>query len=389
MELIKKEFESFEVVDLVLNDDFKNLVSEMGDTNLMGYIKNSEGHEKEIRLASSIIIGIQQKNKFQSLELKFRLWKRIKNNHQKQKRYLIARYAAMLVLFLSLGGGTLFFIHQSPGIIELAKTNPVEYDQFKIILPDGKNIFLTGNVPVVKSVEEGKTILLNDSIIVNQKYSNGYNQLVVPYGRRGTVLLADGTEISLNSGSRLVFPTFFSGNRREVYLEGEGFFKVKKNADKPFYVQTDKFKVQVVGTSFNVQAYKMENLYNTMLVEGKVNMRQNDGIFPSMVELLPNQIASLSNSHDQIKVETITSTKEYISWVDGYLEFDNENIDNLLKKISMYYNIKIDMKTGTRLLKINGKLDLMDNAEKVIAGLAEMAKLRYRKQGENNYTLYE
>ncbi|MBN1905976.1 MAG: FecR domain-containing protein, partial [Deltaproteobacteria bacterium] len=245
----KKKYESFEVVDLVLNGDFIQLVSEKGDMNLNDFIENSEGHEQNIRFASKIILGLHQKKQPQSLDLKYRLWRRIQNNHRREKYFAVLRYAAILFLFLSLGGGILYWNNQPHRIVDLAESNPAEYEQFKLILSDGKNVFLTGSSPTVKSTDQGKTILLNDSVRINQP-SVGFNQVIVPYGRRITVFLADGTQVRLNSGSRLVYPPQFSENKREVYLEGEGLFNVKNNEDRPFYVQTDKFKVQVLGTTF-------------------------------------------------------------------------------------------------------------------------------------------
>jgi hypothetical protein len=388
MDSTQKKYESLEVVDLVLNNDFKQLVSEKGDVNLSGFIQNSEGHEQKIRLASKIILGLHLKKESQSLDLKYKLWKQIQNNHRRQKNIAILRYAAILILFFSLGSGILYWVNQPLKIVELAETNLVEYEQFKLILPDGKTIFLTGSNPTVKSTDQGKTTLVNDSVWINQS-AKGFNQLIVPYGHRSTVLLADGTQISLNSGSRLVYPSQFSESKREVYLEGEGLFNVKKNEDKPFYVQTNRFEVQVFGTTFNLQAYENEDLYNAVLVEGKVNMKLNKGLFPESVELLPNQMASLTENHEQIRLETISNIRDYTSWASGYLEFSNGNIEALVKKISMYYNIQIELKGNVKQLEINGKLHLLENPEDIVAGIAAMGKMSYRKEGGHNYILYK
>lgn len=387
MDSKKRKYESLEVVDLVLNNDFKQLVFEKGDADLNGFIYNSAGHEQKIRLASKIILGLHLKKESQPLDLKYRLWKQIQNNHRKRQYFSILRYAAIIILCLSLGG-VLFWANQPLHIVKLAESNHVEYGQFKLILPDGKTIFLTGNNPEVKSTNQGKTILVNDSILINQ-YPEGFNQLIVPYGHRSTVLLADGTKIFLNSGSRLVYPSQFSESKREVYLEGEGLFKVKKNEDKPFYVQTEKFKVQVLGTTFNLQAYKNADLYNALLVEGRVSIKLNKGVFPASVELRPNQMASLTENYDHIRLETVNSIRDYTSWASGYLDFNNGNIEALMKKIALYYNIQIDLRADVSQLKINGKLLLMDNPEDIVAGIAAMGKMNYKKEGEHNYILYK
>ena len=388
MDSTKRKYESLEVVDLVLNNNFKQLVLEKGDIDLNGFIENSTGHEQQIRLASKIILGLYLKKESQSLDLKYRLWKQIQNNHRRQRTFAILRYVAILILFFSLGSGVFYWINQPVKIVELAETNPVEYEQFRLILPDGKNIFLTGNNPIIKVTDQGKTLLINDSVRINQS-SDGYNQVIVPYGRRSTLFLADGTQVTLNSGSRLVYTPQFSENKREVYLAGEGLFNVKKNEKIPFYVQTDRFEVQVLGTTFNIQAYENEDIYNAVLLEGKVNMKLNKGLFATSVKMLPGQMANLTENHDQIRLESVSNIRDYTSWASGYLEFNNGNIEALVKRIAMYYNIQIGLRSDVRQLKINGKLQLMDNPEEVVAGIAAMGKMKYRKEGQNNFILYK
>ena len=80
-------------------------------------------------------------------------------------------------------------------------------------------------------------------------------RFIVPYGHKHSLILSDGTKVTLNSGSRLAFPSEFQDDKREVYLCGEGYFEVTKNPGKPFFVKTDNIDIKVLGTVFNISAY--------------------------------------------------------------------------------------------------------------------------------------
>ena len=109
----------------------------------------------------------------------------------------------------------------------------------------------------------------------------------------------------------------------------------------------------------------------------------------SYYDLFPNQMASLSGNEEVIKVESVNNSADYTSWASGYLEFEDGSFEALLKRIEMYYNVQIEVKGKVRQLKISGKLDLMDNPESIIAGVSAMVKMKYRKEGEHNFSLYE
>ncbi|HKJ41309.1 MAG TPA: FecR family protein [Sunxiuqinia sp.] len=388
MDLKKRKYESLEVVDLVLNEDFWQLVCENDGANLLDFIEGASAHRQNIRLASKIILGLQTKKQAQSLDRKYKLWMKIQGSQRRERNFSLLRYAAVLILLVSLGTGALFYVSQPPQMVEFADSNPTNFDQSRLFLPNGKDMDLGNSHPHVESVDGGKSIVLNDSIQVKQT-GMGFNQLVVPYGKRGTVILADGTRVEMNSGSRLIFPPQFTGDEREVYLEGEAYFKVTKNPKKPFFVHTDKFKVRVLGTTFNVQAYKKQNLYNTVLVEGKVKLTVNDQLFASSVIMKPNQIASLTDDNEHIDLEKVDNIGNHISWIHGYLEFKDENVEALLKRISSYYNIQVEIRGNTHQIRIDGKLDLKEDPERILSGIAVMSKMHYLKKGENTYLLYQ
>ncbi len=114
------------------------------------------------------------------------------------------------------------------------------------------------------------------------------NQIIIPYGKRSDITLADGTHIWLNSGSQLSYPSEFKTDSREVYLSGEAFFDVKANPNKPFYVITRDIKIKVLGTRFNVSSYNEDNTTQTVLLKGKVTTGKNK-IFAQTIDLMPGE----------------------------------------------------------------------------------------------------
>jgi ferric-dicitrate binding protein FerR (iron transport regulator) len=212
--------------------------------------------------------------------------------------------------------------------------------------------------------------------------------MIVPFGKRSSMELSDGTKVWLNSGSKLVYTPVFKGEIREVFLEGEAYFEVAKNADKPFYVRTVAFKIKVLGTKFNVKAYSDDNQSNTVLSEGKVSMKLNDQLFSKEVILSPYQKSTLLRNSDTFQISKVDDISKYTSWIYGYLEFDRENLADVLKSISRYYNINIELKLGDKPKIISGKLDLKTEHERMLNGLARLSNTRYTKK-EGKYLFFE
>ena len=208
--------------------------------------------------------------------------------------------------------------------------------------------------------------------------------MIVPYGKRSYIVLSEGTKVWLNSGSKLIFPPAFKGKSREVILEGEAFFDVTKNAEMPFLVKTEAFKIKVYGTKFNVQVYAQDRDYSVVLVEGKVSMNANNELKSQEVFLVPHQKASISSGHEEIEVTPVENTEIYTAWMDGYLTFMNEDVAVLLKRVSRYYNVDIKVELPKNTERIYGKLDLKEDLERVLEGIAFISKTKFEKR-ENSY----
>jgi ferric-dicitrate binding protein FerR (iron transport regulator) len=165
-----------------------------------------------------------------------------------------------------------------------------------------------------------------------------YAQVEVMYGQTGHLFLFDGTEVWLNSGTRIKYPNRFNRDERNVYIDGEAYFKVKPDKHLPFKVKTSQFEVEVFGTSFNVSAYSNEPEQSVVLVEGKVQINNTEG--KKLNELKPGQLAVKTSGDQNIKIEE-TETYMHTCWKEGKVVFEGEQLGEIVQKMERWYNVKI------------------------------------------------
>jgi ferric-dicitrate binding protein FerR (iron transport regulator) len=180
----------------------------------------------------------------------------------------------------------------------------------------------------------------DSSVISNQIV---YQEIKAAFGTQAKVELADGTTVFLNSGSKLRFPqTFDNQEQRKVVLDGEGFFTVAKNEKQPFIVEANKLDIKVLGTIFNVDAYADNELVLVTLVEGSVKLQDNSGAEnKDLMELLPNQIATLSLIDNTLVKTDVIDLHKYTAWVNGRIVFFGDPIQTVVKKLEKWYNVDI------------------------------------------------
>lgn len=227
-------------------------------------------------------------------------------------------------------------------------------------------------------VQKGGNIVLNETRQVEQKDKKddnaepALNQLVVPYGRHSLLTLADGTKMYVNSGTRVIFPNEFEGKTRNIFVDGEVYLEVARNEKIPFLVHTHQMDVNVLGTSFNVNAYEKDGKSEVVLVSGSVKV-QTKG--QKEAYLSPNQIYNYTNGASSV---AFVDAKEYTSWKDGYFIYRGELLENVIKQLSRYYNVSIDYDPAFSSIHCSGKLDLKEDVGQVIADLSDMFRLKVR-----------
>lgn len=160
-----------------------------------------------------------------------------------------------------------------------------------------------------------------------------------PAGQHVRISLNDGSQVDLNSGSRLIYPAIFSGGERRVKLVGEARFDVSHDEKQPFVVETFAYDVQVLGTDFNVIADEAKGRFATALFEGRVSIR--DQRSSERIVMEPNTVVRLENGY--LYVDELESRDEYL-WTEGILSFRNDSFDEIVEKLRKYYNVTIEIR---------------------------------------------
>lgn len=379
-----EHFKTYTADDFILDEDFREIVKNPCSDQLTEFLKYFPEKQKDINLAVQILRELQTKEFQQTKKRQEELWQQIIRKKKKRISMLYFRYAASIIMLIGIGSA-LFYNMRQKSIDEVVVVSRIPTDDALLILSDGKTIPINSEQSTVQYSSDGSGIIVNDSSGIAMPISgNEFNQLIVPYGKRSFITLSEGTKVWLNSGSRLVFPPVFKGKTREVVLEGEAFFDVTPNKDQPFFVKTDAFKMKVYGTKFNVQAYKQDKDYCIVLVEGKVSMNSTMDKQKKEIFLAPNQKSILAKGEETFEISVVENTEVYTAWIDGYLTFINEDVSDLLIRVSRYYNVSIESELPEHMETIYGKLDLKDDLERVLDGIAFISKTKYEKQG-NTY----
>ena len=153
--------------------------------------------------------------------------------------------------------------------------------------------------------------------------------------------LSDGTKVWLNSGSELQFPSIFNSEKREVILKGEAFFEVTKNEKQPFRVNTNELKVEVLGTSFNVVSFEDDTQAEVVLVTGKVALSSEKGQnVKEFGNIIPGQRAVYKKESQEVITREVDVAK-YIAWRDGNLIFQDDSMEDVVKRLSRWFNVEI------------------------------------------------
>lgn len=386
-------YKLFTEVDFILDEDLKKLVKGglVDGLNLEQFNELLPEKKKEIVYAVEILKGLTTVKNYSSEARKAEILHSILQTKKKHFRLSVIRYAAGILAVIGLGISILFLSNHQNELAKFASTTNIESENAELILSDGKRVEIDSKQSKIEYAVDGNSVSLNDTSKVKQGQSSSdesLNQVIVPYGKRSSILLSDGTLVWLNSGSKIVYPPVFSKNTREVYLEGEAYFEVSKNREKPFFVQTDGFRVKVLGTKFAVQAYKNEHGHTAVLLEGKVSLAKNEVLFTKEYELVPNQKATLFDDEDKFQIANVSDAQNYISWIYGYLSCENEDIISLTNRISRFYNIKIEVEASNVVSRFAGKLDLKEDPQRVLDGLSTIFKVKYKKL-DNAIVIYE
>ena len=194
-----------------------------------------------------------------------------------------------------------------------------------------------------------------------------YNVLEVPRGGEYTVTLSDGTVVYLNSGSELRYPVAFGSERRDVFLSGEGFF-----------VNVDKLKIRVYGTSFNVNTYNLTNV-ETVLVEGKIDIRETNSDVEYSV--IPGQLALYNREKGTMEIRDV-DVRPYVAWKEHEFMFDNESLEGIMNTLSLWYDVDVFFQTASlKQLHFTGHLGRYEEVSHILDAISGVTQVKFSVKG--------
>ncbi len=256
-----------------------------------------------------------------------------------------------------------------------------------------------GGSKAVLKLANGQTFALGDSLAISGIENQGtftdkngellfnpetdgtttaliYNELTTPKGGQYIIHLPDGSKVSLNSESVLSFPSSFEGNERKVVLQGEAYFEVAKNEDKPFFVSTSAMEIEVLGTTFNVKGYQDEDDISTTLVEGSVKVKtENKDIL-----LKPGQSAILNKASGAMRTKKADLTAE-TAWTKGYFMFNDDNIRSIMNQLSRWYDCEVVYRGDMKDKIYSGRILRRSDITEVLNMLEQTGTIKFQIEG--------
>lgn len=329
-------------------------------------------------------------NKQEQAEIWSAITDRIEKNNirpasKKQRLFLMGSVAALLLFAI---GVLSYLVNKREEIYDIQMVAKIN----RTYLSDGKEIqLLDGDKRTHKLQTDSlvnqdmlKHVLAKDiQNIGNEAIS--YNSIGVPYGKRSEILLEDGTKVWLNAGSVLTFPQTFGGNQREVYIEGEAYFEVAKDPNRPFFVVSDLMKIQVLGTSFNVSAYQDDDFASTVLLTGNIAVLANNQTTFERQLLKPGMELRI-NRNAKTMVLHKNQGLESVSWTKKRLLLNGTNTQEIIRKLERFYNTDIDDISDLQMDEtFSGGLDLTQSLPDILKLMYDQSKYVIKQEGRRIY----
>lgn len=335
-----------EISELIVKFLIKNL-SEEEEKQLNTWLAESEGNQQLFEELCHEKGKLYQPEKYNltQIETAFQRFASEKSKREKQHRLLpvVLKYAAIFLLPL-VGAVTLWWMYAG------RLSEPVSVAEIPVVhlgkrpmltLADGKEIVIDKNTLALNKIQ-GVEIASRDS--AELVYSGlsipeeqiQWHTLTTPAQCDYHFILSDGTKVWLNAKSVLKYPVVFGKDERIIYASGEVYLEVAKDTSRPFYVVTDDLKVSVLGTSFNVNAYKDEDFVTVTLVEGKVTASSGDHTYA----LLPDKQLHIDRQSHEARIRTV-NVHDIIAWKDGRYIFKGQTLGEVAKVLERWFEVRI------------------------------------------------
>lgn len=260
-------------------------------------------------------------------------------------------------------------------------------DGSKISLTDATNGIIAKQAGInITKTHKGELIYTVSDKVNSRK--NIYNTIETPRGGQYQINLPDGTKVWLNAESVLKYPAAFNGSERMVELQGEAYFEVAKQNGKngkriPFKVKTEiaagrNQELEVLGTHFNINAYRNEPSNKTTLLEGSVRIKNLQSNISSLLK--PGQQSIISASSPSVLVKEVDA-EEIVAWKDGVFSFNEEDLQTIMNKVSRWYNVEVDYR-GNKINKtFGGRISRFNSVNEVLDMLQTTGSVHFKIEG--------
>jgi len=257
-----------------------------------------------------------------------------------------------------------------------------------LVLGSGKSVKLEKNDSLNIEEEDGTRIVKDTKTLSYHKVNRNVeakipqNKLIVPRGGEYNLTLSDSTKVYLNSMSKLTFPVRFTGENREVFLDGEACFMVQKDQRHPFIVHVNGLKIEVLGTTFNINAYRDQKEIVTTLVEGKIKINLPDEPENELL-LEPNDQAVFDVTYGKVQINKV-DPNNYIQWINGIYVFNDESLDEIMKTLSRWYDFNYWFEQeDIKNIKFKGGLNKYESIEPILDIIENTGKVDVTVKGKN------
>ena len=377
MDLLKKRLD----IARLIAEELTGTIDERDRAVLTRWLDEDERHRKEYtNILESLKTGNEVwKDQERGRQIMESRWRTVKSHTiRKTVRWITwSKYAAVILLFVSMG--IFWFVNEEKQEVENVAVTKIEHGSMKaqLVLANGRRVDLVPETNLQLEEEGGTRILTLDNMVkysgmdslVGQSTEVKYNTLIVPRGGEFSLELADGTRVWLNTESKLRYPVAFTGEERRVEMDGEVYFEVAKNREKPFVVTVNGVDNRVLGTSFNVSAYQEDVV--TTLVTGKVQLKKGD----EQVVLLPNQQAIWSD--DKFKVKQVDA-RNYVLWKEGIFYFEDVDLETILDDMARWYNVNIFYVNPTlKKMKFSVEIKRYEDINEILRRIEQTKRVKF------------
>ncbi|HEY3389609.1 MAG TPA: FecR domain-containing protein [Prolixibacteraceae bacterium] len=294
----------------------------------------------------------------------------------------IFKYAAAIILPIVILGGVYYTTILAIQKDRLANVQLIHPGSTKavLVLNNGESVLLDSVNQLSITEKDGTLINKSEGELnyTNQSKQSSdlpiFNTINIPRGGEFNLVLSDGTRVFLNAMSSFKYPVSFTGKRREVELSGEAYFEVKKDAGRPFIVKTSDVNIEVLGTSFNLNAYENTEKIVTTLVEGSVKLVSHSN--SESMSLEPEEQAIFNTKNGQTEIERV-DVNLYTAWKDGNFIFHDSRLEDIMYSLTRWYTTNvIYTNESVKELRFSGNLNRYGDINQILDIIGATKKIK-------------